>query len=74
MFGLFMPKTELSCVPRPSSIAPMAFNLVVMVGTIVEVITDTICGKGTATARRHGLLISSIVDGGVHRLCCCSEQ
>ena len=67
MFGLFMPKTELSCVSRPSSIAPMTFNLVHMVGTIVEVITDTVCGKGTVTAPRHGLLVPSIVDGGVQR-------
>lgn len=74
MFGLFMPKTELSCMRRPSSIAPTAFNLVQVVGTIVEVITDTICGKGTATAPRHGLLVPSILDGGVQRLCYCSEQ
>ena len=67
MFGLFMPKTELSRVCRPSSIAPTAFNLVQMVGTVVEVITDTICGKGTATAPRHGSLVPSIVDGGVQR-------
>lgn len=74
MFGLFMPKTELSSVSRPSIIAPTASNLVQMVSTIVEVITDTIRGKGTATTPRHGLLVPSIVDGGVHRFYCCSDQ
>ena len=54
MFGLFMPQTELSRVCRPSSIAPTAFDLVVMVCTIVEVITHAIAGEGTATALRHG--------------------
>ena len=74
MFGLFMPKTEVSCMSRPSSIAPMAFNLVQMVGTVVEVITDTICGKATATAPRHGLLVPSIVDEEYKGLCYCPEQ
>ena len=74
MFGLFMPKTELSCMSRPSSVAPMAFNLVQMDGAIVEVITDTICGKLTATAPRHGVLVSVTIDGGVRRLCCSTER
>lgn len=55
MFGLLMLQAELSGVGRPSSIAPTAFDLVRMVGTIVEVITHAICGKGTATALRHDL-------------------
>ena len=58
MFGLFMPQTELSRVCRPSSKAPTAFDLVVVVCTIVEVITHAIVGEGTATALRHGSLVS----------------
>ena len=74
MFGLFMPKTKLPCMSRPSSVAPMAFDLIQMDGTIVEVITDTVCGKLTATAPRHGVLVSIAVDGGVRRLGCSTEQ
>ena len=69
-----MPKTELPCMSRPSSVAPMAFNLVQMDGTIVEVITDTIYGKLTPTAPRHGVLVSVTIDGGVRRLCCSTER
>ena len=81
MFGLFMPQTQLSVVCRPSSIAPTAFDLVQMVGTIVEVITHAICGEGSATALRHGLLVPSIAGGGMQRLlrivrtvCECSKE
>ena len=68
MFRLFMPLTELSGVCRPSSIAPTAFNLVQMVGTIVEVITHAISSEGTATALWHGLLVPSTAGGGMQRL------
>ena len=74
MFGLFMPKTKLPCMSRPSSVAPMAFNLVQMVDTIVEVITNSVCGKLTATAPRHGVLVSIAVDEGVRRLGCSTER
>ena len=46
---------------RPSSKAPTAFDLVVMICTIVEVIAHAIIGEGTATALRHGLLVPSVV-------------
>ena len=53
---------------RPSSIAPTTLDLVRMVCTIVEVITHAIIGEGTAAALRHGLLLPSIVGGGMQRL------
>ncbi|KAL8987176.1 MAG: hypothetical protein Q9177_003594 [Variospora cf. flavescens] len=53
VLALFMCKACLATMGRPSSVAPMAFDLVCVVSAVVEVIADAVGSKIAAATFRH---------------------
>ena len=65
MLLFFVLYAELSIMSGPAGETPAAFNLVRMVGAVVEMITDTIGSERAATALRHGEVVR------LSRIQCC---
>ena len=53
MLPLLVLQTEFPIVSGPAGETPAAFDLIGVVGAVVEMIADPVVGEGAATALRH---------------------
>ncbi|KAL8805525.1 MAG: hypothetical protein Q9182_001894 [Xanthomendoza sp. 2 TL-2023] len=53
MLALLVLKTSFAIMRWPSKVTPATFDLIGMIGAVVEMISHAIVGKGAATASRH---------------------
>lgn len=65
MFSLLVFQALLSGVGWPSSETPAAFDLIGVIGTIVEMIAHSIVGEAAAAALRHIVMRDQMFKGKV---------